>query len=167
MRYEASLLPPIVTAPRGREPAAGAATESSSQHVAAAAATSDASAESTSTLTSAVDPVATELRRWRANAVAEFAATRHRVRRWAARGDAASAERGEERPLPATTDIEGWRRVVDGGRHGPRLATILGMNQRQIVVLLEMNRRWLVDDGLPLTRGQGRWIYALLAGLER
>ena len=115
-----------------------------------------------------VDPVvAGELRRWRANAVADFAAMRHRIRRWDARGDAASVERGGERVMPAATDVEGWRRVVDTEAHGPRLATVLRMHQRQIVVLLEVHRRWLVDDELPLTRGQGRWIYALLAGLDR
>ena len=99
--------------------------------------------------------------------MADFAATRHRIRRWAARGDAARADREEERTLPAATDLEGWRRLVNTEAQGPQLATVLGMHQRQIVGLLEVHRRWLMDDELPLTRGQGRWIYALLAGLER
>lgn len=105
------------------------------------------------------------LEKWRHETVTKFEATRRRVRRWVARGDLDALEDNQFPPLPATTDIDGWKEVVRS--RAPFLSSVLRLRQQEIRAILKLHRRWLEDDGVPLSPAQARWIYALLGCLDR
>eukprot|EP00037_Helgoeca_nana_P014863 m.139017 g.139017 ORF g.139017 m.139017 type:complete len:256 (+) comp22747_c0_seq1:95-862(+) len=154
VRYEAEQLPEVVRA--GSSTARGNTTPTRIPVSMAAPPTTAAAAPDSG------------LELWRHETVADFTALRHRIRRWAARGDLDLPAVTAAMPglLPAVTDAEGWRRIVTSDRR-PQLSVLLQMGQRDLNAHLHLHRRWLVDDNLSFTSNQGRWIYGLLACLDK